>query len=326
MLELSIIIPTRNRPKLLKSVLQSLACQSFRKDGFEVLVVDNGTFSETVKATQSFFGSIKNLRYVKEFEPGLHNARHRGMREAKADILVFADDDIETFPSWLDGIKESFADPAVALVGGKNLPEFEVTPPEWVKELWVNTCWGKILGHYSLLDFGDICMEIPPEYVWGCNFSIRKDILEQIGGFHPDGMPDNLLKFRGDGETSVSMAVRSLGYKAFYNPKASVYHRVTLERLTLEYLYKRSFAQGISDSYTLIRGNGGKIILAMPVFIYRRIKEFLALTLNAPSVDMYNVSKSIRNGYWDGVAYHVNEVKKDAALLKWVLKTDYRRS
>ncbi len=56
------------------------------------------------------------------------------MKMAKSDILVYADDDIEAFPTWLAAIAESFQNQDVVLVGGKNLPKFEATPPEWIKK------------------------------------------------------------------------------------------------------------------------------------------------------------------------------------------------
>jgi hypothetical protein len=60
---------------------------------------------------------------------------------------------------------------------------------------------------YSILDFGNAIQEISPDYVWGCNFSIRKEVLLKVRGFHPDGMPDEFLRYRGDGETSVSREI-----------------------------------------------------------------------------------------------------------------------
>ena len=43
--------------------------------------------------------------------------RHNGYKLAKSELLVYADDDIEAFPTWIEGIYESFQDPDVVLVG-----------------------------------------------------------------------------------------------------------------------------------------------------------------------------------------------------------------
>ena len=92
---------------------------------FEVLIVDNGSTDKTREVCSSFKNTIPNLRYFYEETPGLHVGRHLGMKMAKSELLVYADDDIEAFPTWLEGIAESFRDEEVVLVGGKNLPKFE---------------------------------------------------------------------------------------------------------------------------------------------------------------------------------------------------------
>lgn len=253
-MKLSVIIPTRNRSELLKKTLSSILSQTMSLDDFEVIVVDNGSTDNTRYIVESFNDQIKNLRYCFDKTPGLHVGRHRGLKESKSDILVYADDDIEAFPEWLEGIWESFLDQSVALVGGKNLPQWEEEPPYWIYEMWMNVNeYGHALGHLSILDFGDKIIEIDPGYVWGCNFSIRKSVLLNAGGFHPDAFPQDMIMYRGDGETYISDYIRKSGLKALYNPKASVYHLVPRARMTIDYFCKRSFNQGISNSYSEIR-------------------------------------------------------------------------
>src|SRR5690349_14534612 len=101
-MRVSVIIPTRHRPDLLRGTLLSLSCQTAGASTFEVIVVDNGPSEESAVVASSFRNAIAQLRYVEEPTPGLHNARHRGMAEARADILVYADDDIEAFPGWIE--------------------------------------------------------------------------------------------------------------------------------------------------------------------------------------------------------------------------------
>jgi len=239
---------------LLCSALKSITLQTFPPDEFEVLVIDNGSTDTTKEIVETFNKTIKNIRYFYDETPGLHIGRHRGLKEARSEILVYADDDIEAFPTWLEGIWASFQDENVALVGGKNLPKWEIEPPYWIYEMWMDTNqYGHSLGYLSVLDFGNKVMEIDPVYVWGCNFSIRKKVLLAAKGFHPDGFPQDMIQYRGDGETSISIYIRKNNYKAIYNPGASVYHFVPKNRMTIDYFCKRAFNQGVSDSYAHIR-------------------------------------------------------------------------
>lgn len=326
-MKLSVIIPTRNRATLLEVALESLLAQTLLDVEFEVIVIDNGSSDNTVDVVNSFKTKFKSISCFVKPEPGLHAGRHKGFIEAKSNILVYADDDIEAFPTWLQAILASFEDEEVVMVGGKCLPKFESVPPEWLDAMWSSNAEGeRILGHLSLIDLGDNSKVVDPNHIFGCNFAIRRSVLHEVGGFHPDAMPQGLLRFRGDGETAVSAAIRRLGYKAVYNPRASVYHSVPKERMTYEYFYRRSFAQGVSDSYTEIRRTGGVFFLSSTRFFLKRIRERIACAVVRPSAGLSEVRKTIRRGYWDGVAFHIREVREDPYLLQWVLKADYWES
>ena len=146
MIKLSVIIPTMNRANVLERALQSIVKQSLSNQAYEVIVVDNGSTDDTKAIVNNFDEHIENLVYIYDENPGLHVGRHRGLLAAKADILVYADDDIEALPTWLEGILESFENQSVVLVGGKNIPNFESTPPDWILEMWGKGSNQKILG------------------------------------------------------------------------------------------------------------------------------------------------------------------------------------
>ena len=129
MIHLSVIIPTRNRSVLLDKTLQSISAQTFSADRFEVIIVDNGSTDETPAIANRYRGTLKNLKYFYEANPGLHVGRHCGLRESQGSILTYADDDIEAFPTWIEGIYESFLQEDVGIVGGKDVPLYEAPSP-----------------------------------------------------------------------------------------------------------------------------------------------------------------------------------------------------
>lgn len=326
MITLSVIIPTRNRSDLLRNLLIFLKHQTLSPDEFEILVIDNGSTDDTKAVTESFLNNLKNLKYFLEEKPGLHEGRHRGLREAVSEILVYCDDDIEPFPTWLEAVKESFKDPKVVLVGGKNLPKWEVEPPEWIKDWYeAGNNYGKCLGYLSILDLGEKLIEIDPNYVWGCNFSIRKQILIASGGFHPDSMPEELKFYRGDGESYVTRWVKEKGLKAVYNPNASVFHFVPESRMTLKYFKKRAFNQGISDSFSYMREK--EIILLKPIekesFNLRQFVRRYYLKVFKNEFKDFNeksIKRSIQKSYVKGMNEHFNLCKKDHNLKSWLFK------
>lgn len=326
---ITVVIPTRNRAHLLLAALQSIAGQTLSKKLFEVLVIDNGSTDETAALVKKSGSAGLNLRYFYEPEPGLHVGRHRGMIEAKGDILVFADDDIEAFPSWLATIHELFCDPEVAMVGGNNLPMFLESPPSWLVKLWErpHPLGGKVLPALSILELDASKRSHNPFYVYGCNFAIRKKVLLQAGGFHPDGMPKELIRFRGDGETHVSRFIADSGMKCLFHSKASVHHKVTPERMSVDYFRQRGFNQGVSDSYTQLR-DGQSPALLRRLLRTRWAASGLRVIRNCH--DMFTRTpgerralRALRQGHFDGFNYHQNVYQTDSEVRDWVHRKRY---
>jgi glycosyltransferase involved in cell wall biosynthesis len=312
---LSIIIPTRNRSDLLSRALNSIIEQTFDQRDFEIIVVDNGSKDMTRSVSWNFSKCFKNFKYFYEVNPGLHSGRHVGLKRSQGEIVVFADDDIKAFPTWLEGIAEAFQNNDVILAGGKILPLFESEPPLWLVKLWEKSRdEGRILGYLSLLDLGNSTKDISPYHVFGCNYSIRKPALVEAGGFHPDAMPPELVRYRGDGETYVSKFIFENGYRALYHPKASVYHWVPEERMTEVYFCKRAYLQGISDSYSKIRYDGEKFHWGTVIRI---------LIKHLPKNFWVKLEAKILFSYLKGYIYHFKEVHKNPGLREWVIQKDY---
>jgi glycosyltransferase involved in cell wall biosynthesis len=316
-------------------MLASLKWQILPTDRFEVLVVDNGSTDETASVVKALSSLVDNMRYLVEHEPGLHSARHRGLREAQGEIVVFADDDIEPMATWLLAIEQAFALPETAMVGGNILPIFIGTPPTWLYELWrrENPDSSYSLSCLSIQEQSEGRRELNPYMVWGCNFAIRKDVLLAAGGFHPDGMPQELIRFRGDGETHVSKFVADNNLKCIFDSRSSVYHKITPERMTLGYFHKRGFNQGVSDSYTRLRNQPQAFSNNEPYNILELlsiVKKILRAS-KSRSFGRFSLAKqslnlgesALQEGYQEGFAYHQAVYAKDPDVRAWVHKENY---
>lgn len=328
-MKISVIIPTCNRPGSLKLALASLVGQALHQSSFEVIVIDNGPTDESATVAGSFQADLCNLRYVVESSPGLHNARHKGLHEASSDILAYIDDDSEPGPEWLAALVQAFGDSNVALVGGNNYPGFEVDPPEWLLRWWQRPAFrGRALGYLSILDFGEGEFNIDPAYVWGCNFTVRKDALLRVGGFHPDAFPSELVRFRGDGETHVSDSIRKFGLQTIFDSRASVRHFVPKERMTKAYFAQRAYDQGISDSFADIRaGQCCGVPLRRRIdwlhSLMRAYARNLMVTGDPVECELLAVQRATVLAHRQGYYFHRHEVLSDPLLMEWVLKKGY---
>lgn len=85
----SCIIPTKNRPDLVKRAIQSVLGQSY--NNIEIIVIDDSTNDETQKTLIPLGGQI---RYIKnEKSRGAPYSRNIGLNEARGDAIAFLDDD-----------------------------------------------------------------------------------------------------------------------------------------------------------------------------------------------------------------------------------------
>lgn len=332
---ISVIIPTYNNSMLLKRAIRSIMDQNFPVNNYELIIVDNASIDDTATVVERIIKeyNTSNLFYEYEKTPGLLSGRHRGLNVAKGDLLVFADEDIHASPDWLSEIFSTFQNIEVQLVTGKNLPEYESEPPEWVKKMWIKNEFGITCGELSLLDFGDKELEIPTEFVWGLNFAIRKEALIELGGFNPDAMPPDLQQFQGDGETGLSYKAAKKGYKAKYNPNAKVFHFVPNSRMTPKYFKKRYFYQGVADSYTEIRGklkiNKKNSFMLLSMMVKKNIsimlRLFKILVMNISKLTQTNIRFRILflYSYLLGYNYHNKKARSSAQVFNWIQKKDY---
>ena len=315
---------------MLSEALNSIASQSLPKNDFEVIVVDNGSADGTKDVAGQFKLSMPNLRYVYLPYPGLHEGRNAGYAHAEGDVLVFADDDIVAFPTWLEAIARMMnAHDDVMMVGGKILPKYETEPPFWILEQWYELCqYGQCMAELSLADFGDNEKAISAEAVYGCNFAVRKSVLDATKGFHPDGFPFSMVQFRGDGETYVGRFVDQRGWKAMYVPDAAIYHQVPALRLTEDYFRKRAFCQGIEMSYCDLRYGNLNVATAKRSFKVR-LKQLLGSSNSEDSIrlhaesQMTDLEKNILHSRQIGYQYHRHMYAEHEHIREWVHRQDY---
>jgi glycosyltransferase involved in cell wall biosynthesis len=293
----------------------------------EILVIDNGSSDDTRLVCQKVIQRFPNLtwRYIYEPVPGLLSARHRGVIEARGDILSFLDDDVLMAPGWFEALEDAFADPKVVLAGGPSRPQFEIALPDWLGGLWSECKGGRFCSEFSLIELGSASVLVDPLFVFGLNFSIRKAVLRKCGGFHPDCIPKALQRYQGDGETGLSLKIRERGLLSIYHPDLAVTHLIPAWRLTPRYLEQRAFYQGVCDSYTQIRESGkapplNRSSFADFVWSAKWKIERQLLLLN-PTTE--NIRQLMAQAHCEGMQFHQDEVRNDPQLLEWVLKPNY---
>jgi glycosyltransferase involved in cell wall biosynthesis len=120
-IKISVIIATHNRLSMLKKCLKAIERQTLPPDRFEVIVVSDGS----TDGTNRFLEELKNLtrlnfRYFITPNKGPATARNAGIKEARADLIVFTDDDCIAHTNWLaDYLENAPTDLFCAGIGGE---------------------------------------------------------------------------------------------------------------------------------------------------------------------------------------------------------------
>lgn len=165
----SIVIPTCDRPELLARALDSVRAQTF--EDYEVIVVDDGREAHAERIVQAL--GDKRVRAIRHETPrrGGSASRNTGIREARADLIAFLDDDDEWMPEKL-ALQVAALDAAAPLVGfsvtGACVQSEEGEHRNEVEE-----------GEY---DFSRIAL-IRLNGFLTTSLVIRRDVFENVGSF-----------------------------------------------------------------------------------------------------------------------------------------------
>lgn len=242
---LSIVIPTKNRVKILAQLLESIK-QLDPMDGlrFEVVVADNGSEDGTDAYVNSIVDSFPaSIRLVKIGRPGKSAAVNDAVRSAAGDMLAFLDDDVIVDKTWLTAVEHFFRTEAYCVGQGViRLPSPESRDPEVLRLVERFRTIPRLEHKPNLKTVHSLN---------GANFFVSRDLFDRVGGF------DERLGPGASGTSEdVEFARRVIraGIQIGYAPQAVVYHRVDCARLTEEYFRQSHRRQGASRF--LIRRQG----------------------------------------------------------------------
>ena len=206
----SLVIPTLNRDDFLYNAMVDMLAQDY--PAYEIIVVDQSDNTPAnVKSLASDNPDI--IRYFNVNFRGLPEARNYGFSVAKGDIVIFIDDDIKADNNLISEHVKVFENEEVGIVaGGIDEAHRDDKKIENVGSFnpWTCTPHRGFSAHKAMY----------VEHVPGGNFSIRKKLVDEIGGV------DETLNVGAAlyEETELSLRVKKAGYKAFFNPEARLTH------------------------------------------------------------------------------------------------------
>lgn len=122
--EISVVIPTYQRPALLGNCLNALMQQTLSAAHFEVIVVDDGNDPATAETVNDFArrSGLATRYFGQPQRSGPAAARNRGWQAAQGRIIAFTDDDTLPQPDWLSAALTRFRRGASVVTGRVQMP------------------------------------------------------------------------------------------------------------------------------------------------------------------------------------------------------------
>lgn len=232
---ISVIVPTLGESTKLQRLLASTQKQKFygMPESFEIIVVVNGVKpDESLKTTSLSSGFLKILNVE---EKGVNRARNAGLREARASLLLFLDDDCEIMDPYFLArhIRFHAENPAVfATGGGYQLPSDSGRFDE---------IYNAIQMRWFLLGLLQPGQNQNTRYLLGGNFSIKAHIAKNLGLLF-----DEQIKYGGS-ESEFFKKAGLLGLELHTNSFEVLHHtRETLFSISGK-LYQQGRGKALID-------------------------------------------------------------------------------
>lgn len=198
----SIIIPVYNDRDRLTLCLEALEHQTYPKDQYEVIVIDNGS----EHPLDDLISRFQQVHLTCEDQPGSYAARNRGLQIARGQLLGFTDSDCIPAQDWIEkGVARFLATENCGLVAGKIQLFFQQKDHPTVVELFDSRNF--LQQHRYIAE---------DHYGATANLFTSRAIFDAVGPFNAQ------LKSGGDREWG--QRVYAAGYRQAYADDVGIAH------------------------------------------------------------------------------------------------------
>lgn len=221
--DISIIVPTLNRPAGLKACLEALTRLEFPLQAFEVIVVNDGGDDDLDEIVSQIEGK-HCLRIVNQPHSGPATARNTGVEHARGRFLAFTDDDCRPERHWLRAFVQRLEDDPSRMYGGRTLNALR------------NNIYSS--ASQALIDYLYAYYNADPQaarFFTSSNIAMARDAFDLVGGF------DTSFPCASGEDRDLCDRWLAQGFGLSYVPGAIVHHG---HELGLHSFWRQHFVYG----------------------------------------------------------------------------------
>jgi len=181
--DLEIVIPTLGRPAVLGRALTRLERQHGASGRFGVILVSDPAAGEGAAVERAIGSRPYPVTHVVRDRPGASAARNSGWRAATAPLVLFLNDDVLATPGLIAAHLDAHAREPDVEAGFLGHVRWARWPPPTAFMRW--------LEQGFQFDYGRLTpgAEAPWWHFYTANASVKRALLERVGGFDTEGFP-----------------------------------------------------------------------------------------------------------------------------------------
>ncbi len=308
--KVSVLIAARNEEKNIEKLLQTIYNQTFPKELYEVIIVDDHSEDDTIIKVNNFINNHKdiNIRLLKATSEGKKKAISQALHNAENELIMVTDADCELNSEWIETVVAFYQDKKCKMI----LAPVLLSPANNLFEKM------QVLEHLSLIASTAGSANIGfPVMCNGANMAY-----ERISALEVENLRHDFNIQSGDDMFLLEQFVKKYGSKnvKFLQNKSAIVKTKACKNIK-EFIRQRRRWVSKSKSYT-----NSKIILTALVVLFFNL-SIVSLFLSAffiPALWSLYILLTLLKFFIDfPILKNITNFMNQGKILKWTLPLEF---